>query len=170
MSLAGWKAVNGCKCVWLCRSCRVQGPSCWLKKRRGPWSLRDTRSPTNSLSPRVKRRHWRESGGRLKIRYTQLSDWAWIEKFWIQLIFFCFPSRSQLRRVGGRRRSMWNVWRRSKSRKKCVPPFLRSFSTPVGLGPYPCVFLWDLTFFFRHCSPWTAAVKENTQNEDLKLI
>lgn len=33
--------------------------------------------------------------------------------------------RSQLRRAGGRRRSMWNVWRRSKSwKKKKKPPLL----------------------------------------------
>lgn len=78
-----------------------------------------------------------------------------------------FPSvvrpRSQLRRAGGRRRSMWNVWRRSKSwKKKKKPPLLFQsfmlhllfpsvlcFQTPFFLITFPS-FGWKKTVRDQH--------------------
>lgn len=54
--------------------------------------------------------------------------------------------RSQLRRAGGRRRSMWNVWRRSKSwKKKKKPPLLfQSFMLHLL---FPSVLCFQTPFF-----------------------
>lgn len=70
-------------------------------------------------------------------------------------IFFVFLPRSQLRRVGGRRKSTWNVWRKSKARKKIfVPIFPFRFHSFWFTFVSVCLFLLQFPNpFFPHYRP-----------------
>lgn len=67
-------------------------------------------------------------------------------------MFSVFLLRSQLRRVGGRRKSTWNVWRKSTAWKKTFVLFFYSFTnTPFGLHLYLSCSLQTQTRLLHHC-------------------
>lgn len=50
------------------RSCRALGPLCWQKRRDAPWLQRDTLFPRSCLYPNLRRRPWKRSAGKSRIR------------------------------------------------------------------------------------------------------